>query len=162
LYIPIPYIAVVPLPTSLLILSDICSCFEDIIIIIFEKSIPSKNISRTLPNIYIAIAEYKTISISLKNNKFKNIIIVSKSTINEPVLVVGLKDFTIWANKSVPPVEAPALNVIAAPNPDKIPPYIHAKSLSVVGVAIPSNKFKKYDNDIVPKIAPIKYFFPFL
>jgi len=39
---------------------------------------------------------------------------------------------------------------------------MHAQSLSVVGTAMPSNRFKKYDKDSVPNIAPIKNFFPFL
>lgn len=38
---------------------------------------------------------------------------------------------------------------------------MHANNLSDVGVFIPSNKFKKYDNDVVPSSAPKKNFFPF-
>ena len=59
------------------------------------------------------------------------------------------------------PVDDLDFNIIALPIPEVIPPYIHAKNLSVVKGFAFSNIFKNIDSITVPISALAKKFFPF-
>ena len=56
----------------------------------------------------------------------------------------------IFAISSVPPVDAPTFNIIAVPNPIIIPPYMHAKNLSVVITGYLSKISINIDKLVVP------------
>ena len=89
-YIPFPKRPVVPLFILFPISSAICSFRFEIIINNFVKYIPSKTISIIFPIKYILIAEYKPISISLKNITFNATITVSIIIIILLILKLGL------------------------------------------------------------------------
>ena len=72
--------------------------------------------------------------------------------IKSPDLNLSLKDRTIYESKSLPPVEPFTFNIIAVPIPIIIPPYMHAKNLSVVIAGKCSKIFKNIDKKIVPAI----------
>lgn len=66
---------------------------------------------------YIAIAEYKPISIFFRKITFNKTITKSIIIIKFPVLYVGLYSFIKMLAKSEPPVDECALKISAVPNP---------------------------------------------